>query len=273
MYTIYGESTLGKTTLALQLADNIAAQNIDVLYFSLETSRKELIAKSLSRMTAYMSVDNKKQLTEALTLKDILSYSENNKNKKIIEDAIDKYKSYANNMRMYECNNISVVDIRESIKEYIENTQKAGRRIVAIVDSINEVFDYDEKIRTDSSLASMSIVELKRISRDNSMPVIIVSREIQDTIREVSNVILSLNSSLYNQKTKLSELKTTPRKLYITVEKNKNGKIGDIMDFLYFPEYNIFKCEGIHTDKESDDSSMTLKNIQQAANYRKHTKS
>ena len=42
-------SSLGKTTLALQIGDNIARGGNDVLIFSLEMSKEELIAKSLSR--------------------------------------------------------------------------------------------------------------------------------------------------------------------------------------------------------------------------------
>ena len=42
-------SSLGKTTFALQIADQIAAQKKDVLIFSLEMSKNELNAKSISR--------------------------------------------------------------------------------------------------------------------------------------------------------------------------------------------------------------------------------
>ena len=171
-------------------------------------------------------------------------------NKEIIDAAIEKYKNYANSMRMYECNNISVLDIRNNIREYIENTQTAGRKIVAIVDSINEIFDYDDKTRTDETLIKMSIVELKRISRDYNMPIIIISRHVKDSIEEVSNVILSLKSSLSSSEVKLSELKKSPRMLFISIEKNRNGKTGDIMKFRYFPEYNIFQCYGLYEEKE-----------------------
>ena len=44
-------SSLGKTTFALQIADQIASFGKDVLIFSLEMSKKELNAKSISRNT------------------------------------------------------------------------------------------------------------------------------------------------------------------------------------------------------------------------------
>lgn len=52
LYVLGAASSLGKTTFALQLADQVAAQGRDVLYFSLEQSQFELFSKSVAR-TAY----------------------------------------------------------------------------------------------------------------------------------------------------------------------------------------------------------------------------
>lgn len=51
LYIFGAVSSLGKTTLLLQIADNIAASGRDVLFFSLEQSRFELMSKSISRET------------------------------------------------------------------------------------------------------------------------------------------------------------------------------------------------------------------------------
>lgn len=51
LYVIGANSSLGKTTLVLQIADSIAKSGQGVLIFSLEMSRFELIAKTLSRMS------------------------------------------------------------------------------------------------------------------------------------------------------------------------------------------------------------------------------
>lgn len=49
LYGLGGASSSGKTTLALQLADNMAAAGEHVIYFSLEQSQFELYSKCLSR--------------------------------------------------------------------------------------------------------------------------------------------------------------------------------------------------------------------------------
>ena len=52
-------SSLGKTTFALQIAENIASAGKDVLIFSLEMSKNELNAKSISRNTYRLTDDDK----------------------------------------------------------------------------------------------------------------------------------------------------------------------------------------------------------------------
>ena len=42
-------SSLGKTTMAQQIADNVAQSGQDVLFISLEMARTELMSKSISR--------------------------------------------------------------------------------------------------------------------------------------------------------------------------------------------------------------------------------
>lgn len=52
LYVLAAVSSLGKTTLALQLAEQIAAAGRDVVFFSLEQSRFEMVSKGISRRTA-----------------------------------------------------------------------------------------------------------------------------------------------------------------------------------------------------------------------------
>lgn len=51
LYIIGAAPSMGKTTFCLQLADQIAANNRKVIYFTLEQTRRELITKSLNRYT------------------------------------------------------------------------------------------------------------------------------------------------------------------------------------------------------------------------------
>ncbi len=67
LYVIGAISSLGKTTFALQVADQMAAQGQDVLIFSLEMSRMELIGKSVSRHSFLsLSAGKRRDIEEAL---------------------------------------------------------------------------------------------------------------------------------------------------------------------------------------------------------------
>lgn len=59
LYIIGAISSLGKTSLAVQIADHVAGTGRPVLYFSLEMSKRELRAKSLSSLMYQASMKDK----------------------------------------------------------------------------------------------------------------------------------------------------------------------------------------------------------------------
>ena len=71
LYVIAAATGFGKSTFCLQVADELASRGEDVVYFSLEMSQDELIARSLSRLT-YSKARDKEC---ARTTRDILQQS------------------------------------------------------------------------------------------------------------------------------------------------------------------------------------------------------
>lgn len=57
-YIVGADSNIGKTTLLLQLADNIASQGRDIAYYSFEQSRDELITKSIARIIFQQQIES-----------------------------------------------------------------------------------------------------------------------------------------------------------------------------------------------------------------------
>lgn len=72
LYILGAVSSLGKTTFVLQVADYVAASGRDVLFFSLEQSKEELMAKSLARITSTVQVIDACPGAQALTSRQIL---------------------------------------------------------------------------------------------------------------------------------------------------------------------------------------------------------
>ena len=141
LYIIGAISSLGKTTFTLQLADQIAGSGQDVIFFSLEMSKFELIAKSISRHTFDLKRYDKtkdgrwmaKDTAGILNNREYKEYT--SEEKETIRRAIDKYELQADKLYIYEGRyhgeRLTVKHIREIVKEHIERT---GKKPVIFID-------------------------------------------------------------------------------------------------------------------------------------------
>lgn len=176
LYCIGAISSLGKTSFCLQIADNIAKAGQDVLIFSLEMDRNELVAKSISRLTFLQDLYKYQTTINSKTTRDILTGSRyenyNQIEKEFIMNALEKYRSYADHIFIHEgIGNIGVEQIREVAKKHKRIT---GKSPVILIDYIQILAPYNEKY-TDKQNMDKAILELKRISRDYSTAVIGIS--------------------------------------------------------------------------------------------------
>ena len=246
LYILEGASSVGKTSLALQMADNIAAgdNTTDVLIFALEISRNELIAKSLSRLTAKLSLEKNVEISNGKTTRGITLKESYKSDKQINKEACKRNEKYASNIYMHICDDINAYDIREKIEKHIKNTSKAGRKVVAIIDYIQIMSDCDEKHRSSNQNIRQNIVELKRITRDFRMPIIGISSAIsEDSIIYSSDVLLNLQLAgpKENKEDIIKAMEQNPRNMEISIFKNRNGSVGKDIEYMYYPQYNLFE--------------------------------
>ena len=245
LYILGAISSLGKTTLALQLADNLAKAGQDVLIFSLEMARSELIAKSISRLT-YLLADNK---ADAKTTRGITAgarYAGYSKTEKaLINKAIGSYKEYAQHIFIHEgIGDIGVEKVKEVVQQHISIT---GSKPVVILDYIQILAPYDMR-STDKQNTDKAVLELKRLSRDCKVTVLGISSFNRDSYKaggginqgkvsmtdykesgalEYSADVLmglefaSAGTREYDERT---EKKKDPRQIRLVVLKNRNGK-------------------------------------------------
>ena len=263
LYILGAISSLGKTTLALQLADNLAKDGHDVLIFSLEMARSELIAKSISRLT-YLRADDKKN---AKTVRGItagaryLKYS--SAEKALINEAIAAYKDYADHIYIHEgIGDIGIEQIKEIVKQHIEIT---GNKPTVIIDYVQILAPYDMR-SSDKQNTDKAVLELKRLSRDYKITVIGISSFNRDSYKaggginqgKVSmtdykesgaleysaDVLMGLEfigagTKEYDEK---EEKRKNPREIRLVILKNRNGKAWEHCTFDYFPLFNYY-CE------------------------------
>lgn len=262
-------SSLGKTTLALQIADNVARGGNDVLIFSLEMSKEELIAKSLSRNT-FLKAYDKHYTALALTTREILTGKGTNdlipNNDKIKDNYLEAYEDYKNNIAsniyITECNEdleININTINEKIKNHIAIT---NNKPLVVIDYL-QIIQNKEKGLTDKQVIDKIVTNLKRIARDNDITILLISAfnrasynqesnlssfRDSSTIEYTSDVLISLQHEKLDgvlEDTKKvntnQEQQKDERALTLKVLKNRNGRITDVKDITFYAKYNYMR--------------------------------
>lgn len=258
LYIVGAISSLGKTTLVTQIADQIASKGHDVLIFSLEMARSEIMAKSISRHTIMDVLQTGEDTKNAKTARGITAgvrYANyNDTEKELIKNAVTAYSGYAKHIYITEgIGDLGVQQIRETVEKH---TRYTGNTPLVIVDYLQILAPYNERA-TDKQNTDKAVMELKRISRDFKTPVIGISSFNRDNynnavsmqafkesgaIEYSSDVLIGLQ--LKGAGTKdfdVTEAKSkNPREIELVILKNRNGKTGDKVPFEFYPMFNYF---------------------------------
>ena len=278
LYIMGAISSLGKTTFALQLMDNIAEAGQDCLIFSLEMARSELMAKSISRQTYLLAGADKRDAKTTRGITAGARYAEYGEaEKQLIRRATEAYKKYAGHIFISEgMGDIGVKQIREAIEAHIAAT---GRKPVVLIDYVQILAPADPRT-SDKQNTDKAVLELKRISRDFKIPVIGISSFNRDSYKEGAtgrasmtdfkesgaieygaDVLIGLEfakattedgepNKEYREK---DEKAKDPREIRLVILKNRNGKAWAKADFKYWPLFNYF------TDGKDSDGFAPLK--------------
>lgn len=261
-YIIGAISSLGKTTLTLQIADSLAKQGRDVLFFSLEQSKFDLMSKSISRETFLYCRGNDIDTRNAKSNLGIMDGRRwpkfNDTEKKVVNEAWQAYRNYAKHIFIFEgIGNISVAEIRERIKMHISFTGNSHPIVFIDYLQILKAADGDERA-SDKQVVDHNVTALKQLSRDFDIPIIAVS---------------SLNRQNYSEKINMAAYKESgaieygcdvliglqlkgagepgfdvdkakeedPRKVDFCILKNRNGKtVAKGLSMTFFPKFNCF---------------------------------
>lgn len=257
LYVIGAISSLGKTTFTLQMADAIAKSGQDVLIFSLEMSKKELIAKSISRLSLIGMKPGQITAELARSTRDLLSNVNRNNARQlqVIRDSVEAYREYAGNIFIIEgLGDVDIDRIRATIANHVQRRKKTP---VVVIDYLQIIAPFEPKA-TDKQNTDKAVLELKRISRDYCTPVFAISSFNRDNYKEAvnmtafkesgaieysSDVLLGLQLKGAGDKGFNAEeaKKKSPREVELKILKNRNGGTGARIEFDYFPIFNYFE--------------------------------
>ena len=259
LYIVGAISSLGKTTIITQIADQIAQAGTDVLIFSLEMARAEIMAKSISRHTLQSVLKSDEDIRNAKTARGIttgkryIDYSQTERD--LINSSIMEYSKYAQNIYISEgVGDIGAEQIRETVKKHILFT---GKTPVVIIDYLQILAPYSERA-TDKQNTDKAVMELKRISRDYKTPVIGISSFNRANYKEAvtmeafkesgaieysSDILIGLQLKGAGKKDfDANEAKRKdPREIELVILKNRNGRTGDSLSFNFYPLFNYFE--------------------------------
>lgn len=269
LYILGAISSLGKTTLINQVCDQIAQSGTDVLIFSLEMSRTEIMSKSISRHTLQEVLSDQNQrkpdtdkdklrISQAKTARGItdgkrqINYSP--AEAALIKRSIIAYSKYADKLYIREgVGSIGVMEIREAVDKHILFT---GHRPIVVIDYLQILAPYSDRA-TDKQNTDKAVLELKRISRDYKIPVIAISSFNRVNYKEAvsmeafkesgaieysSDVLIGLQLKGAGDKgfDPTAAKSKDPREIEAVILKNRNGKVGSRIPFKYYPLFNYF---------------------------------
>ena len=280
LYVLGAVPSLGKTTFALQMADQIAQQGYDVLIYSLEMTRIRLTARSISRLTYELDPENAKALNSVIG--DKSNYSE--QDRKLLQKATDTYNVFGRNLYISDImmhinlfrsegrrgTRAKVSDIVNDVNNHIWTT---GRRPIVFIDYLQyiapEFEGMNEKQKIDNS-----VEELKVLGLVQKIPVIAISsfnraayngtadmtsfKESGD-IEYSADVLFGFQLQGMNElpnlkndeerKQRIKELRDVDvRKVELLLLKNREGGRDATLLYDYTPKYNHFRATEVSED-------------------------
>lgn len=275
LYIIGAVSSLGKTTFVHQMADQIARSGHDILYFSLEMGRFELMAKSISRLTYAISKGKNGTTSLAKTTRGILAGKKwegyTAEELSVIEEAVNAYGAECAPRIWIEegIGNIGVADIRSKVEDHVKHT---GHRPVVIIDYLQILAPADPRA-SDKQNTDKNVLELKRLSRDMKIPIVGISSLNREnytapinmtafkesgSLEYGSDVLIGLQYEGMDYREAESDKDRDKRirvlrkdcdekaargeavRIELKLLKNRNGSKGDPIPFLFTPMFNHF---------------------------------
>ena len=263
LYCLAAISSLGKTSFALQLADNLAEAGSDVLFFSLEQSRFELVSKSISR-----------RANQAGTRTTSLQIREGGLSRAVLEAAKAYREAVGERLSIIEGNfSCNLAYIRDYVKTYMERNQT---RPVVFIDYLQILQPAPEQQRQSTREAvDATMTELKRMSREFDLTIFVISSVNRNNymtpidfeslkesggIEYTCDVVWGLQLKCISEeqflfdgkKEKIAEKRerikeakrATPREIELVCLKNRYGVANYNCYFDYFPAEDLFKEAG-----------------------------
>lgn len=242
---IGAESSRGKSTLAMQIAENMSEAGNDVLYFALEMSTADLVARGISRQDFLSNKDKAHSAMEIL--KGQMSPT---------SESIKKYAEVAGNIVIIEnTKGTNAQDICERARKHKAMT---GRAPIVVVDYIQILQPIDKNDGTEKLKLDRAVTMFQNLGIELGTPVIGISSFNRGSYGSISMAAfkesggveytaeycigLGLTKQGLNEDETRAELQKQPRDMSTYILKaRRSGSVGSKVDFKYYSKYSHFE--------------------------------
>lgn len=282
LYIMAAETSTGKSAIMMTLAQNMAAAGIDVLYFALEMSRDEFVARGISTISYQTyrkdSTRSKPSVLPCFTAGDILYNRYDPVGRKFTKVPFQQYQAYANQYFSLYGDHLHIIEsgMHGWIAKDIANAVFLWRKVhpaasvVVFIDYLQNIkADPEERSQQDrKSKTDVCVNTLKALSALLSIPVITISsisrssykgkigtesfKESGDT-EYTAGILLGWNwlgvtderdqSRISSEKEACSERGF--RRMELDILKYRNSARDQSILLNYYPQYSFFVESGV----------------------------
>ena len=276
-----GGTSVGKTALCLQIADNVAATGRDVIYFTLEMTAADLMARSISRLTFKNcgGRESNAKTTRYITDGTKRAQFSPAEAQLVTESTIEYADTIAPHIffvepRQLKKDFLSTDDIRAVLEDYAAGMEPGERAPFVIVDYAQLLRPADKEKTTDTKLnMSNNATVLYHFSKLYNIPLLAITsqprseygqRDSMNAGKESGDLEYTAeylfrlqfpkptskadakpeNAGSYEKKQK----KKDPRTVELAIMKNRSGATGDTVIFTYHAKFNHFTENGVSLD-------------------------
>lgn len=270
LYFLGAISSLGKTTNAHQMGDQIAASGESVLYFSLEQNRFELYSKSIARSFFLTQQENNSPYPTPSSI-EIRSGIALSKYPDELAEQIERYtKAVGNRMNVIDGTfSMTVEDIENVVTQFITahnckpvvivdylqivapSMSMDGRRRMDTREAVDHIV---HRLKSLQSQYNLTAIVISSLNRQNYLtPIDFESFKESGGIEYTADVIWGLQLSVMSdelfgregkikeKRDKVREAKTAnPRAIDLVCLKNRYGRASYTAQFNYFPASDTF---------------------------------
>lgn len=245
LHVLGGPTGLGKTAIALQMADRAAAQRVPVLYVSLEMGRYELVCRSLARI-------GHEKGPAAYTFAELINGDASDGH---LDELTRRYlDEVGKDLFMLEGNfGLTVEKIRDRVEEI---HAQVGRYPLVIVDYLQAIEHEDPRL-SDKQKIDHAVLSLKRMSRDLFCPVMVLSSFNREStkrskgalesfkesggIEYTADTVIAMGKPEQDESMLLANEAPGQRLVILEVLKNRRGQTGRRIKLNYHPAQNHFQ--------------------------------